>query len=100
AALKVCERIVIHPGLFAQSFQLPDIQELQFAFVHIDANVFQGTWEACQFTIPRTKPGGIVVFDDYNGVCDLGARLAIDRYFGMRAKELTPLAGPSVMLRL
>jgi hypothetical protein len=39
------------------------------------------------------------VFDDYNGLCDLGARLAIDQYlapFGLRPR---PLVGCSAILR-
>ena len=98
-ALGIEERIEIHQGLFAETFAVLEKRDLTFAFVHIDANIYGGTRDACQFTIPRTVAGGIVVFDDYNGICDLGARLAIDEYFGSRSSELLPLAGSSVFCR-
>ena len=63
--------------------------------MHIDANIYTGTKQACEFTIPRTSPGGIIVFDDYNGMCDLGARLAIDQFFAKQRVRLTPLAESS-----
>ncbi len=71
----------------------------RFAFAHIDANLFESTREACAFTLPRVAPGGIVVFDDYNGVCDLGARLAIDLCLGRGAVRPSPLAWCSCYLR-
>jgi len=94
--LGVNERIEIHQGLFRDTFAVLEKRNLRFAFVHIDANLYNGTRDACHFTIPRTQPGGIVVFDDYNGVCDLGARLAIDEYFNARKVKMRPLAGSSV----
>jgi Macrocin-O-methyltransferase (TylF) len=95
SALGVAERIEVHQGLFADTFTALEKQDLTFAFVHIDANIYSGTRDACEFTIPRTHAGGIVVFDDYNGVCDLGARLAIDEYFACREVKILPLAGSS-----
>jgi hypothetical protein len=97
--LGIQERIEVHRGLFSETFAVLEKRDLNFAFVHIDANIYGGTRDACQFTIPRTAPGGIVVFDDYNGVCDLGARLAIDEYFVSSGVELLPLAGSSVFHR-
>jgi hypothetical protein len=98
--LQVSDRIEIHKGLFRDSFARLVERDLRFAFVHIDANIFQGTWEACQFAIPRTAPGGVIVFDDYNGVCDLGARLAIDRFCAGQNRTLSPLSGSSVLMRI
>jgi O-methyltransferase len=99
--LGIADRIRIHQGLFSDSFARMADRANRFAFVHIDANIYQGTLEACEFTMPRTLPGGIVVFDDYNGVCDLGARLAIQNY--CRGREgLWPrmLAGSSAYVRM
>jgi Macrocin-O-methyltransferase (TylF) len=94
------DRVEIQPGLFSTTFQSLETRPLRFAFVHIDANIYQGTLEACQFTIPRAAPGGIIVFDDYNGVCDLGARLAIEQYFYSAGVSPLPLAGYSAYLRV
>jgi O-methyltransferase len=98
--LGVTERIEVHPGLFADTFSEMAPCGQRFAFAHIDANIYESTAQACNFVIPRMTRGGIVVFDDYNGVCDLGARLAIDRYCHPRSLSLMPLAGSSAWLRV
>jgi hypothetical protein len=99
-ALGVAHRVEVHRGLFSDTFSLIGPRDLHFTFVHIDANIYQGTLEACAFTIPRVAPGGIVVFDDYNGVCDLGARLAIDEFLAGRGLRPRPLAASSAYVRL
>jgi hypothetical protein len=99
-ALGVADRIEIHEGLFTDTFARLAGRDLHFAFVHIDANIYQGTLDACGFTIPLVAPGGLVVFDDYNGVCDLGARLAIDEYLAGRGLRPHPLAATSAYVRL
>lgn len=99
AALGVADRIEIHRGLFVDTFRVLAPRRLTFAFAHIDANLYQSTKEACAFTIPRMLEGGIVVFDDYNAVCDLGARLAIDEYLAGTGQRPSPLAACSAYLR-
>lgn len=99
-ALGVRERVEVHKGLFNATFTSLAPRDLHFSFVHIDANIYQGTLEACAFTIPRVAPGGLVVFDDYNGVCDLGARLAIDEYLIGRGLRPEPLAATSAFVQL
>ncbi len=99
-ALSVADRVEVHRGLFADTFAVLETRDLRFAFVHIDANIYRGTLDACRFTVPRVAPGGAVVFDDYNGVCDLGARLAIDEYFAGRRVGLRPLTASSACVRL
>ena len=95
AALGVSERVEIHQGLFADTLAPVAARNPRFALVHIDANIYQGTLDACRLTIPHVAPGGAVVFDDYNGVCDLGARLAIDEYFAGQSIKPVPLTASS-----
>jgi hypothetical protein len=99
-ALGVAERIEIHAGLFAATFARMAGRELRFAFVHIDANIYSGTFDACAFTIPRSAPGGAVVFDDYNGVRDLGARLAIDQTLSGTVLRPLPLTASSAWIEI
>jgi hypothetical protein len=105
AALGLADRAEIHQGLFTESFARLAPRNLRFAFAHIDANIFEGTRDACELTLPRMSPGGAVVFDDYNALCDLGARLAIDAYFAspaapaQRDRKPLPLAECSAYLR-
>jgi O-methyltransferase len=97
-ALGVGARVELHQGLFSQTFPALEGRRLRFALVHIDANIYQGTLEACRFTLPRVAPGGVAVFDDYNGACDLGARLAIDEYLAGRGRPL-PLTTTSAWMQ-
>jgi hypothetical protein len=99
AALGVSNRTEIHQGLFADSFARMAAPGPRFAFAHIDANIFAGTRDACAFTLPRMSAGGAVVFDDYNGLCDLGARLAIDACLREPGRRPRPLAECSAYLR-
>jgi hypothetical protein len=99
-ALDVTDRIEIHRGLFADTFASLEERDPRFALVHIDANIYEGTLDACRFTIPRIATGGAVVFDDYNGVCDLGARLAIDEYFAGQGIQPVALTASSACVRL
>lgn len=100
AALGISDRVEIHQGLFHDTFAKLQPRGLQFSFAHVDANIYQSTWEACEYAVPRVSSGGIVVFDDYNGVCDLGARLAIDKHLATRRLRPIPLAGSSAFIRI
>lgn len=97
--LGVEDRVEIHKGLFTQTFEKIEPRKLQFAFAHIDANIFEGTRDACEFVLPRVSKGGAVVFDDYNALLDLGARLAIDACLRGQGSPPAPLAECSAFLR-
>jgi hypothetical protein len=92
AQLGLSDRLEIHAGLFAETFARLASRPLQLAFAHIDANLYQSTLEACGFVLPRLARGGCVVFDDYNGIRDLGARLAIDASLRGSERRPRPLA--------
>lgn len=92
------EHVEVLQGLFAETFARLRDRPLRFSFVHIDANIYQSTLEACEFTVPRVTPSGAVIFDDYNGLSDLGARLAIDKYLADRTAKPVPLAECSAYL--
>jgi len=92
ARLGLSDRLEIHAGLFSETFARLSGRALKFAFAHIDANLYQSTLEACDFVLPRLARGGRAVFDDYNGIRDLGARLAIDAALHGSGARLRPLA--------
>jgi hypothetical protein len=98
-ALGVRDLITIYAGLFCDSFAQPELRKLRFAFGHIDANIYAGTLDASQFVLSRLEPGGAIVFDDYNGVCDLGARLAIDRALAGTGRRPRPLTASSAWVQ-
>ncbi|HUY31746.1 MAG TPA: class I SAM-dependent methyltransferase [Pirellulales bacterium] len=100
ARLNVLDRIEVLRGRFSDTFRLIEERQDRFSFVHIDANYYAGTSDACRFALARTLPGGMIVFDDYNGPCDLGARLAIDECLAPSGLRPIALAGCSAMLRM
>ena len=100
STLGVGDLVEVHEGLFSESFPGLAEREVVFSVSHIDANIYQGTLEACEFTLPRMSPGGVMVFDDYNGLCDLGARLAIDVALGATGQHPQPLAECSAYVRV
>jgi hypothetical protein len=93
------DRVEIHQGLFVDTFVKLEPRDIQLSFAHIDANIFQGTLDACEYTMPHMAAGGAVVFDDYNALMDLGARLAIDSFVGRGGHRPLPLAECSAYLR-
>lgn len=98
--LGVADRIEVFPGLFEDTFpRLLARSRFRLAFVHIDPNTYLGTLEACRLAIPAISPQGVVVFDDYNGVCDLGVRLAAEQYFAGGGTRPCPLAGSSAFVQ-
>lgn len=98
--LGVDDRLEAHAGVFRETFERVRGSDLHFSFGHIDANLYESTLDACRFVLPRIAAGGAVVFDDYHGPCDLGARLAIDSYLAKRGLRPNRLSGSSACLWL
>lgn len=74
-----------HPNVeFIKGFS-PDvfnaISGKRFAFVHIDVDLYESVWHACDFFYPRMNKGGIMIFDDYKWMTTPGAEKAISEFF-------------------
>ncbi|MCX6164089.1 MAG: hypothetical protein NTU73_04390, partial [Ignavibacteriae bacterium] len=95
--LDILDRAVVLKGLFSDSINILGKVSNKFSFCHIDANIYSSTFEACAYSIPKISKGGGIVFDDYNALCDLGARLAIDKYLKCTMKPI-PLSSTSAYL--
>lgn len=98
ACLGVEDRVELHQGTFRETFEKLSGDNRRFSLAHIDANLYQSTLDACRFVMPRIAAGGAVVFDDYHGPCDLGARLAIDEFLAPKSLQPRRLAGSSAVL--
>ncbi len=56
--------IQAHPGYFPEStFSLP---ETNYAFVHMDADLYLPTIEGLKYFYPRLSKGGVIIIHDYN----------------------------------
>lgn len=70
------ENVIIKKGLFPDS--LEGLEE-KFAFVSIDVDFEESTYECLKYFYPRLSKGGYIFVHDYN--CSLvGVERAIDRY--------------------
>jgi len=66
-------------GQFKHSFN--EIKDTIFSFVYVDADLYQSTFECCEFFYPRLTFGGIMLFDDYLLDTTRGVKKAVDEFF-------------------
>ena len=78
-----------HKGYFPDSIPAP-LRSEEFAFVHLDADLYEPITEGLKFFYPRVPARGIIAVHDYNAWP--GARRAVDEFF--RDKPELPLPMP------
>lgn len=76
--LREFDFIDYHQGWIPDRFS--DVEGQTFSFVHVDVDLYQPTYDSCQFFYPRLAPYGIMVFDDYGSMQFPGAKEAVDQY--------------------
>lgn len=69
--------IHIYPGEFPKDTSKV-IKDKQFAFAHIDVDIYHSTKEAIEFFYPRMNKGGIILVHDYP--IHTGVKRAIDEF--------------------
>lgn len=85
--LERCKNVRIVQSFFPK--YLPDeMYKVDYAFVHIDCDLYQGTYEGLNFFWPRMTPGGIIVCDDLYSRKTPGAMKAFKDYFGKDAPRI------------
>jgi len=65
----------------------------QFALVHLDADLYQPTFDGLEFFYPRLSRGGLLLIHDYNGW--IGARKAVDDFFAEKPEIPIPMPDKS-----
>ncbi len=83
------ENVFFHKGYFPDSVP-KGFEDLRFAFVHLDADLYDPTSKGLAFFYPRMNQGGMILVHDYNAWP--GARAAVDGFFA--EKEETPIPMP------
>lgn len=66
--------------------RFPEVSDKNFAFVHIDVDLYQPTRDALEFFYPRLLKSGCIVNDDYGLSAFDGCQTAIDEY--MKNQEI------------
>jgi len=72
------ERVRSFPGLFPQTADIREVKEADYAFVHLDADLYDPIKAGLEFFWPRLSPGGVIVVHDYNAW--KGARQAVEEF--------------------
>jgi hypothetical protein len=86
-------RVHFHPGWFPRSAQ--PVTDVEFAFVHLDLDLEQGTRDALEFFYPRLLPGGVMIGDDYNLPA---VRAAFTEFFAGRCDAFAELPWNQVVV--
>lgn len=83
------EMLKFHKGWIPDRF--PDVKEKAFAFVHVDVDLRQPTYDSIEFFYPRLSPGGIMLCDDYRCSTCPGATNAIDDFLADKPEGMVSL---------
>lgn len=87
---KHCGEIVTYKGWIPERF--PEVADREFAFVHIDVDLYEPTRDSIDFFYPRLNPGGVLVCDDYACTTCPGATKAIDDYLADKPEKMLAAA--------
>jgi O-methyltransferase len=93
------ENVHYHPGFFPDTAL--QLEEQQFAFVHLDADLYAPTLEALHYFYPKMSPGGVIMIHDYNHNWE-GLRKAVDEFSETIPERFAPMAdwqGSVVLIR-
>lgn len=81
----------LHKGWIPQAF--PAVEQCKFAFVHIDVDLFQPTYDSISFFYSRLNPGAILLCDDYGFTSCPGATKACDDFLADKPEKMVSLSG-------
>ncbi|MBP6977777.1 MAG: class I SAM-dependent methyltransferase [Lentimicrobiaceae bacterium] len=82
------ENIIFHPGYFPDTAR--GLEKLVFAFVSIDADLYQPIASGLAYFYPRLSPGGVIIVHDYNYKWE-GAMRAVDEFMQKIPESLVHL---------
>jgi len=86
------DNISFHMGYFPDSIP-KDFDTKKFAFVHLDADLYEPTLTGLEYFYSRMSAGGYILIHDYNSW--IGARLAVDEFFASRKSKPIPMPDKS-----
>ena len=70
--------LILHPGLFQDTFPVLASTGATFGLAHIDADIYSACSYAADAVWPCMAPGGYVIFDDATTSSCLGATQAVE----------------------
>lgn len=86
------DNVFYYKGYFPNSMP-SEFGKKQFAFVHLDADLYEPTFEGLHFFYPRITINGMIVVHDYNTWP--GARKAVEEFFADKKELPIPMPDKS-----
>jgi O-methyltransferase len=86
--------VQFHPGVFPGT--AARVADRRFAFVNLDVDLYESTYQALEFFYPRMVTSGIILSHDYAGA--KGVRKAFDEFFESKEEVVMPLLGNQCMV--
>ncbi|WP_075603395.1 TylF/MycF/NovP-related O-methyltransferase [Saccharicrinis aurantiacus] len=71
------ENIIVKEGIFPDT--AVDLDDESYAFVHLDADLFQSTYDGFKYFYPKLVAGGMILVHDYNHNWE-GVKKAVDLF--------------------
>lgn len=93
------KNVFFFPGFFPETTKT--VTEKTFAFVHVDADLYQPTIAALKYFYPKLALGGVILIHDYNHNWD-GIKKAIDEFMVTIPEsliELTDWQGSAMIVK-
>lgn len=85
-------QVIITKGYFPNSVRnIKSIKGREFAFVHIDVDLYKSVKETLEFFYPRMIKGGVIITHDYIGLP--GGKKAFDEFFKDKPEIVIELTG-------
>ena len=78
--LEGCRSPELYAGWIPDVFE--KIEPLNYSYVHIDVDLYEPTKDSINYFWPKIVPGGVIICDDYGSYKTIGARKAMDDFFG------------------
>ena len=92
AYIRPSNSVYFHPGFFPDSIP-SELYAERFAFVQLDADLYEPILEGLKFFYPRMSKHGIILVHDYNAWP--GARKAVDEFFAGKPELVIPMPDKS-----
>jgi O-methyltransferase len=81
--------IIVHKGYFPATAQ--NLPEEKYAFVHLDADLFNPTAAGLEYFYPRLSAGGVIIIHDYNHTWE-GVTKAVDEFLTTIPESLVAIS--------
>jgi len=82
--LKGYPNLEYHRGIFPDSTR--DVPDAQYAFVHFDVDLYEGTRACLEYFYPRMVPGGVMLSHDYGMLS--GVEKAFQEFFADKPEDV------------